>query len=462
MTTNYDLGHSPALKEFMMTGWAARASCTESCAAAPYTANRRAALSALFPGEALAIGSGGPKIRSNDTRYEFRPGSDYLYLTGDPDPEGVLLLIPSGSGHDAVCFRRPVLPRAQDPSFYANRQGEFWEGRRRTLAEAAAAFGLPCRSREELPVALAGCAGRLRVRTGFDEELDRCAGAGDPDGALAAACAQLRLVKDEFEVAQLTDAIGATISGFDQIVARLPEAVRYGERAVEVAFNGQARIRGHGTGYPTIAASGPNATVLHWTRNDGPVRPGDLLLVDAGVENRWYYTADVTRTIPVGGKFSPEQRLVYDLVLAAQQAGLAEVRPGAAFRDYHFAAMAVLAAGLADLGVLPKPAAADLGEDSRLYRRWTLHGAGHMLGIDVHDCAQARDAAYLGPLQRGNVLTVEPGLYFQPDDLTVPPELRGIGVRIEDDVLVTETGARNLSAALPRSAADVEAWVAAG
>jgi Xaa-Pro aminopeptidase len=201
--------------------------------------------------------------------------------------------------------------------------------------------------------------------------------------------------------------------------------------------------------------------VLHWTRDDGPVRDGDLLLLDAGVEGRSFYTADVTRTVPISGRFSPAQRRVYDLVFAAQEAALAAVRPGAAFHDYWRAAQGVLAKGLVEWGILPASAADLEGPEGDLHRRYTLHGTGHMLGLDVHDCAAARKETYHdGVLQPGYALTVEPGLYFQTDDLTVPEELRGIGVRIEDDVVVTADGCRNLTAALPRSADDVEAWMA--
>ncbi|HEY5031440.1 MAG TPA: M24 family metallopeptidase, partial [Actinomycetes bacterium] len=188
----------------------------------------------------------------------------------------------------------------------------------------------------------------------------------------------------------------------------------------------------------------------------------ELLLLDAGVEVDSLHTADVTRTLPIGGRFSAVQRRVYDLVFAAQEAGIAAVRPGARFRDFHLAAMKVIAEGLESWGVLPVPAAEALHPDSGLYRRYTLCSSGHMLGLDVHDCAQARAETYLdGVLEVGQVLTVEPGLYLQPDDLTLPPELRGIGVRIEDDVVVTSDGCRVLSAGLPRQADDIEAWMAA-
>jgi Xaa-Pro aminopeptidase len=195
-------------------------------------------------------------------------------------------------------------------------------------------------------------------------------------------------------------------------------------------------------------------------RNDGAVRRGEMLLLDAGVECHNLYTADVTRTMPINGTFSPAQKTIYELVLAAQEAGIAAVRPGVAFMAPHDAAMKVLAEGLYELGILKEEPEVALRRDRQLHRRYTLHGTSHWLGIDVHDCANARDEIFHGDLEEGNVLTVEPGLYFQRNDLTVPEEYRGIGVRIEDDVLVTADGSRNLSAALPRTVGDIEAWMA--
>ena len=181
-----------------------------------------------------------------------------------------------------------------------------------------------------------------------------------------------------------------------------------------------------------------------------------------GAEATSLYTADVTRTLPVDGTFTTLQRDLYSLVLTAQQAGIDAVRPGAAFRAPHEAAMSVLAHGLEDLGVLPVSAEEALSPDSRVYARWTLHGTSHMLGLDVHDCAAADTGIYPGgDLAEGMVLTVEPGLYFQEDDLLVPEELRGIGIRIEDDVVVTADGCENLSAALPREPDEIESWMAA-
>jgi Xaa-Pro aminopeptidase len=245
-------------------------------------------------------------------------------------------------------------------------------------------------------------------------------------------------------------------------VAELPEAVRRGrgERWVEGIFGLHARHVGNAVGYDTIAASGEHACTLHWIRNDGDLREGDLLLLDAGVELDSLYTADVTRTLPVSGRFSDDQRMVYDAVFEAQQAGIAAARPGAKFLDVHQAAVAVIARHLEQWGLLPVPAEESLADDGGQHRRWMVHGTSHHLGLDVHDCAQARREVYReGTLRPGMVITVEPGLYFKPDDQLVPERLRGIGVRIEDDILITETGHVNLSEDLPRTSADVEQWM---
>ena len=295
---------------------------------------------------------------------------------------------------------------------------------------------------------------------GFDATIDSLVEANVADEQIAITLSEHRLVKDDFEIAQLQMAIEYTVRGFEDVVRALPVAEGRGERVIEGVFNLRARVEGNDVGYDTIAASGSHATILHWTRNDGAVRRGDMLLLDAGVECQNLYTADVTRTMPVSGTFSPAQRRIYELVLRAQEAGIGAVKPGVPFMAANDAAMRVLAEGLHELGILKEDPETALRRDRQLHRRYTLHGVSHMLGIDVHDCANARNEQYLGDLFEGYVLTVEPGLYFQANDLTVPEEYRGIGVRIEDDVLVTKTGAKNLSAALPRSPDGVEAWMA--
>jgi Xaa-Pro aminopeptidase len=255
-----------------------------------------------------------------------------------------------------------------------------------------------------------------------------------------------------------------TRRGFDDIIADLDRAVAHprGERIVESVFHQRARSDGNWEGYDTIAASGPHACYLHWTRNDGAVVPGDLILIDAGVEVDSMYTADITRTLPVNGTFSDVQRRIYDTVLEAADAAFAAARPGVKFRAVHEAAMAVIARRTAEWGLLPVTADEALDADKGgQQRRYMVHGTSHHLGIDVHDCAQARREMYYdGILEPGMVFTIEPGLYFQIDDQTVPEEFRGIGVRIEDDILMTEDGPVNLSADIPRTADEIEAWIA--
>jgi Xaa-Pro aminopeptidase len=191
------------------------------------------------------------------------------------------------------------------------------------------------------------------------------------------------------------------------------------------------------------------------------VNDGTLMLLDMGVENRNLYTADVTRTLPVNGEFTPRQRELYQLVLDAQNAGIAALKPGVAFRAGHEASIEVLVRGLEAMELLPVTADEALDPSSGIYQRYTLHGVSHMLGLDVHDCAAARNEKYnKGNLEAGYVLTVEPGLYFQAEDLTVPEDLRGIGIRIEDDILVTPEGTENLSGAMPREIEAVQNWMA--
>ena len=275
---------------------------------------------------------------------------------------------------------------------------------------------------------------------------------------------ELRLRKDDYEVAQLQLAVDVTAAGFDDIVANLPRIIEHprGERIVEGVFHQRARSDGNWEGYDTIAASGPHACYLHWTRNDGAVAPGDLILIDAGVEVDSLYTADITRTIPVSGTFTEVQRRVYEAVREAADAAFAAAKPGAKFSELNAAAWSVIAHRIAEWGFLPVSAEESLDPTTgHHHRRYMVHGTSHHLGLDVHDCAQARRELYAGgTLEPGMVFTIEPGLYFQVDDLTVPEEYRGIGVRIEDDILMTSDGPVNLSSAIPRTADEVEAWVA--
>lgn len=462
ITASHDVDVSPALTAFMREGWADQPEAhAEPADVAPYTAKRRATLSAAFAGRPIVVAAGTYKTRNNDVAYPFRASSDFVWLTGSAQPEAVLVMIPESGTHSATLFMRKSAPRNESEEFYRDRvHGSLWTGPRPSLPEVSATLGLPTRPLDELDAVLRSLPNPLVLR-GFDPAVDASVAPSPDDEKLGVTLSDLRLVKDDWEIAQLAEAADASIRGFADVVRELGNAKQTSERWIEGTFWRRARVDGNDIGYGSIAAAGEHACVLHWTRDDGPVRDGDLLLLDAGVEARSLYTADVTRTLPVNGHFSPAQRRVYDLVYEAQDAALAAVRPGAAFHDYWRAAHEVLAKGLVSWGILPESAADLDGPDGDLHRRYTLHGTGHMLGLDVHDCAAARKEVYHeGILEVGYVLTVEPGLYFQTDDLTVPVELRGIGVRIEDDVVVTSDGCRNLTAELPREPAAVEAWMA--
>ncbi|MEU3368912.1 aminopeptidase P family protein [Streptomyces sp. NPDC006660] len=459
-----------AVAEVFRHGWADTSRPARPGSGAAWAAKRRAAVSERFPGERIVVPSGGLKTRSNDFDYAFRPHSAYIHLTAELGtravPDSVLVFEPTGQGHEVTLFTRPRSPRDAGPrgaEFYSDRRhGEFWVGRRRTLTETAGDLGIETRSRDDLERALAGGVPTRAVR-GEDAVVDALVTPSAPgDAELLAFLAESRLVKDEWEIEQLRTAVGNTLAGFHDVAAELPYATRLerGERWIEGTFNRRARLEGYGLGFETIAAAGNHACVLHWMHNDGPVREGDLLLLDAGAEADTFYTGDVTRTLPVGGRFTDAQRRVYDLVFAAQCAGIAALRPGAPYGAFHDAATRVIAEGLDAWGL--RPGGDVVAHESALYRRYTVCGTGHMLGLDCHDCASARSENYAqGVLREGHVLTVEPGLYFQPDDLTVPQELRGIGVRIEDDFLITADGAECLSSGLPRTADDVEAWMGA-
>lgn len=480
---SHDSPPPKALLEFMVRDWNLRT--TELPAPIAHHeafAARRRALSKLFPGAALVIPTGHEKVRANDTHYPFRPGSDFYYLTGCLEPDCVLVMQPeAGGGHHDVLFVEANPGRA-DATFFTDRvKGELWVGPRLGVPQSRARFAIhECRSLTELPAMLASLvkdakegseasdasaakqgkeiAQTARVLRGFSAKVDAALPEHARDKELAAALGELRLIKDAVEIEELRAVIDATKRGFEDVIRRLPKAKT--EREVEGIFNLRARVEGNDVGYQTIAACGAHACIMHWSRNDGPIRRRALLLLDAGVEGNSLYTADITRTLPVSGSFTKEQRIVYKLVYKAQKAALKHVRPGNDFMEPNRAAMRVLAEGLEDLGILPASAAESLKEEHQFYKRYSLHNVSHMLGLDVHDCAQARKEAYkFGKLRPGMVLTVEPGLYFQEDDLTVPARFRGIGVRIEDDILVTESGYENLSAHIPSRLGDVEDWL---
>ena len=477
----------------MATSWAPDTSdLPAQDAAAGYAVARRAKLSENFTGERLVIPAGPLKVRSNDTDYRFRPHSAFAHLTGlgvDHEPDAVLVMEPTddgagehGSNHVSTLYFAPMAGRDTTDFYLNSRSGEFWVGPRPTLSSLSARTGMPTDSLDQLemaitknsgPQALGGIRIRLvrevdlniealvdtsRMNTGQDLEASDAL-----DTELSEFVSEIRLVKDEYEIAELRKSVNATINGFEDVVRNLDKAMAHerGERVVEGAFFARARIEGNELGYDTIAASGNNATILHWIRNTGTVKDGEVLLLDAGVEAESLYTADITRSLPVNGKYTEVQRKVYQAVLDAADAAFAVAKPGLKFRDLHLIATRVLAERLHEWGILPVSVEEAMYPEGQHHRRWMPHGTSHHLGLDVHDCAQARAELYLDAvLEAGMVFTIEPGLYFKDEDLAIPEAYRGLGVRIEDDILVTADGAENLSAALPRKPDEVEAWMA--
>jgi Xaa-Pro aminopeptidase len=427
--------------------------------------HREALLAALEREDAAGIFfAGSPKIRNHDSEYRFRPDSDFYWLTGFGEPEAALVLLPRGA---------PGRPQLRSVAFVRprSREDELWSGRRLGVEDAPARLGVDQAFEvadllPRLGELLKGYA-RACYRTGLDEGRDRAIlqlaaklraqaklGVMAPERWLepAAVLHDLRLVKDADELALMRRA--AEVSAAAHALAF--EAVRPGvhEREIEALVEGTFRRLGaDAPAYASIVAGGANACVLHYVESASVLEDGALVLIDAGAE--WSgYASDVTRTFPIGGRFSPEQRALYELVLAAQAAALAEVGPGRRFHAAHEAAVKVLAGGLVELGLLAGTPEAAIAEET--YKRFFMHRTGHWLGLDVHDCGAYFVDGRSRVLAPGMVVTVEPGLYVAPDDGSVEARWRGIGIRIEDDVLVTESGREVLTAAIEKRTSALE------
>ena len=431
---------------------------------AGYARRRARLLRRLRPGSAALFAAGREALRNGDVEHPFRQTSTFQYLTGFGEPGAVAVLRP-GHPQPFALFVRP-----HDPATAV------WVGPRLGVDGAISALGADAaypigELDRRLPELLAGL-DTVYCSLGADEELDllltrlaagrRAAsqGGAPPIAAIldpAPIVAELRLIKSREEIAALQRAIDITGAGLEAAM----RAARPGMHEYEVQAVLEAEYRRLGSprdGFPSIVAAGANACTLHYTANRARIEPGDLLLLDTGAEVDCY-GADVTRTFPAGGRFRAAQREVYEIVLAAQREAIALIAPGVRFHEVHERAALVLTEGLRGLGVLSGRTARLL--ERRAYAPWFMHGTSHWLGLDVHDVGRYRDGGESVALRPGMVLTVEPGLYFAPGQRGVPRRLRGIGVRIEDDVLVTRDGCRVLSGAIPKDVADLEAIASA-
>lgn len=405
-------------------------------------------------------------VMHHDVEYNFRQDSDFYYLTGFDEPEAVAVLAPHHPEHQFVLFVRPK-----------DLEQETWSGYRVGVEAAKEVYGADqayaiAELDEKLPQYLEQ-ADRIYYHLGRDRSFNETVlrhyqnllasypkrGTGpiaiaDPGPILH----PLRLVKSESELALIRRAVEISVAAHNQArAATLPGRYEYEIQAeIEHHFLSQGAL---GPAYPSIVASGANACILHYTENRRQMQAQDLLLIDAGC-SYGYYNADITRTFPVAGRFTPEQKILYELVLSAQEQAIAQVQVGQPYNLFHETAVRVLTAGLVELGLL-------VGEPEDLikeekYKPFYMHRTGHWLGLDVHDVGVYKQGQDWQLLQPGQVLTVEPGLYIAPDirpaegQPEVPASWRGIGIRIEDDVLVTPTGPEVLTRNVPKSVAAME------
>ena len=427
---------------------------------AVYAARRDAFMQAIGPNAVAVVRSLPERLRNGDAYFPFRQHSDLFYLTGFVEPDATLILRPGADDERVVMFVRP-----RDPEM------ETWDGKRAGVEGAKERYGADAAyPAAELGSKLAELIGNfeeLHYSLGLDENMDQMIGAAivrlrklekkgkrppravvDPRVSLH----ELRLHKRPEEIATLRKA--AQITSDAHVAAMRAGKPGAFEHELEAIINFEFRRRGgHGPGYTSIVGAGENATILHYIENRCAIADGDLVLVDAGCEYD-HYTADITRTWPANGRFSPAQRRVYELVLATQKQAIAMAKPGATIDEIHDFCVKSLTEGMVELGLLEGPAQDRI--DDAAYKKFYMHGTSHWLGLDVHDVGAYTKDGKARPLAAGMVITVEPGLYISKDAENVPAEFRGIGVRIEDDVLITGTGNDVLTAMCPKEIEQLE------
>ncbi len=439
---------------------------------------RREALLAQLPEKTAVVLVGGKELRrNNDVHFPFRQQTNFYYLTGFEEPNAVAILQNTPGQPRLTMFVPPKDPAA-----------ETWTGRRagpegaRNLYGADAAFPID-ELEAKLPGLLQGAENlellaaestipdskskRPMSHTSLD--IFRLLKQLQPNptiGDAAPRVDELRVIKTPHEIALLKRACQITAKAHTKAMKAQGQAARKNPTAAVNEGEIQARVESHfrkrgalRAGYPSIAGAGVNACILHYTTNNDPATPGDLILVDAGAEYG-YYTGDITRTWPISGTFTPEQKALYNLVLKAEEAGIQAVQPGATLSSIHQQVVRILSEGLVDLGLLPGPVEARIQD--KTYTRYFMHGTSHFLGMDVHDTSGAnlsREDGKQRPLEPGMVLTIEPGLYIDPavaQEYQVDPKWWGLGIRIEDNVLVTPTGRENLTRKAPKTVEAIE------
>lgn len=427
---------------------------------------RRQTLMSLM-GQGVAVFASAPlAVMHNDVEYSFRQDSDFYYLTGFNEPGAVVVLAPHHDEHRFVLFVRPK-----------DKDQEIWSGRRLGVEAAKEQLGADAvfsihELNEKLPDYLKG-GDRLYYHFGHDETLNTTIlkhwrrllatyikrGTGPTaieDAKLL--LQQMRRIKEPAEIDLIRAAVAVSVKAHNH-ARELAQPGRY-EYEIQAEMEHLFKLAGGSPAYPSIVASGENACILHYIENTRQMQSGDLLLIDAG-GCLDYYNADITRTFPVTGKFSDEQRILYELVLEAQLQAIAAVKPGNPFNAFHDAAVRTITEGLVELGLL----AGDIDTliEEKTYKAFFMHGTGHFLGLDVHDTGILRNPDKTWkPFEPGNVVTVEPGIYITPDyepaegQPAISDRWRGIGIRIEDDVLVTDAGCDVLTADVPKSLAAME------
>lgn len=427
----------------------------------PFDDRRKRVLDALA-GNVAVIPSARTLLRNADSEFEFRQHSDFYYLTGFDEPDGVLVLAPQHAEHRVILFLRE-----------RDRSKEIWNGKRLGVGAATQTLGVEVAHAiddlaKELPRYLAG-ASTLYYAFGEQPEMDativqaleeargRTRRAGKSPSTIARPDSLLhswRQIKSDEEIAIMRRGAEVTRLAFTAAMKTTRPGLH--EYEIQALMEYEYKRNGCGVAYQSIVGSGDNATILHYVSNRDVLRDGDLLLVDSGAENG-YYSTDVTRTWPINGRFSAEQRAIYEIVNAAHAAACEMVRPGESQRAFHLAAVRTVTEGLIEVGLLN--GSLDENIEQEKYRDYFMHGSGHWLGLDTHDVGTYRDENDEPvKLRPGMVTTVEPGVYVHRD-LPCDERFKGIGVRIEDDLLVTPDGHENLTASIPKSVEELERTV---